>query len=464
MARGKENEKELTIEARLEQVLVPAEEQPYSVPENWCWTYIKSVYEVTSSKRVHKEDWLSEGIPFYRTRELVKLSNQGYVDNELFISDELYRTFKATYGVPQIGDLLISGVGTIGIPYIIESENPFYFKDGNVIWLKSKQLLNPKYIYYLYKSNYMDNMIHSMSSGTTVDTYTIVNANATPIPLPPSHEQQRIVDRIESLFAKLDEAKEKAQVVVDGFETRKAAILYKAFNGELSSSWRNANGISDITWHRKTLQDVCSMKITDGTHKTPVYCEPEQGVPFLSAKDVTSGSICWDNIKYIIPELHEELYSRLAPRMDDILLAKNGTTGIAALVDVEDIFDIYVTLAVLRPDKDIILPKYLLRIINSPICKKQFDEHLTGIGVPNLHLRDIKNVQIVVPSLEEQAEIVLLLDSLLIKEQQAKETAETVLDQIEAMKKSILARAFRGELGTNDPAEKSGVELLKRVL
>ena len=103
------------------------------MPENWCWTYIKSAYEVTSSKRVHKEDWLSEGIPFYRTRELVKLSNQGYVDNELFISDELYRTFKATYGVAQIGDLLISGVGTIGIPYIIESENPFYFKDGNVI-------------------------------------------------------------------------------------------------------------------------------------------------------------------------------------------------------------------------------------------------------------------------------------------------------------------------------------------
>lgn len=464
MARRQKREKKLTVEERLEQALVPAEEQPYSVPENWCWTYIKSAYEVTSSKRVHKEDWLSEGIPFYRTRELVKLSNQGYVDNELFISDELYRTFKATYGVPQIGDLLISGVGTIGIPYIIDSENPFYFKDGNVIWLKSKQLLNPKYTYYLYKSNYMDNMIHSMSSGTTVDTYTIVNANATPIPLPPSHEQQRIVDRIESLFAKLDEAKEMVQTVIDGFETRKAAILYKAFNGELSSSWRNVNGISDKTWHRKTLQEVCSMKITDGTHKTPVYCDSEQGVPFLSAKDVTLGSICWDNIKYITPELHEELYSRLAPQIDDILLAKNGTTGIAALVDVEDIFDIYVTLAVLRPDKDIVLPKYLLRIINSPICKKQFDEHLTGIGVPNLHLRDIKNVQIVVPSLEEQAEIVFLLDSLLIKEQQAKETAEAVLDQIEAMKESILARAFRGELGTNDPAEESAVEMLRQVL
>lgn len=123
----------LTIEERLQQALVPAEEQPYEVPENWVWTYISSGFDVTSSKRVHKSDWLSEGIPFYRTRELVKLSEQGYVDNELFISEDLYKTFKKEFGVPQKNDLLISGVGTIGVPYVISDEKEFYFKDGNVI-------------------------------------------------------------------------------------------------------------------------------------------------------------------------------------------------------------------------------------------------------------------------------------------------------------------------------------------
>ena len=189
-------------------------------PENWCWTYIKFLFDVTSSKRVHKEDWTNTGIPFYRTRELVKLSEQGYVDNELFITEDLYDKIIADYGKPTAGDVLISGVGTIGVPYVVENSTPFYFKDGNVIWFQNRKKCNAKYIYYLYKSLFMYNQIHGMSSGTTVDTYTIVNANGTMLPLPPLTEQQRIVDRIESIFAKLDEAKEKAQAVVDGFELR----------------------------------------------------------------------------------------------------------------------------------------------------------------------------------------------------------------------------------------------------
>ena len=88
MARGKKKESALTPEEKLAQALVPDWEQPYKVPENWAWSYIRFGYDVTSSKRVHKDDWLSEGVPFYRTRELVKLSELGYVDNELFISEE----------------------------------------------------------------------------------------------------------------------------------------------------------------------------------------------------------------------------------------------------------------------------------------------------------------------------------------------------------------------------------------
>ena len=127
-------------------------------------------------------------------------------------------------------------------------------------------------------------------------------------------------------------------------------------------------------------------------------------------------------------------------------------------------FDLYVTLAVLRPDKSKILPRYLLRIVNSPVCKNQFDEHLTGIGVPNLHLRDIKEVMIQVPSLAEQAAIIQVVDSIMGKEQQAKEAAEAVLEKIDLLKKSILARAFRGELGTNDPTEESALSLLRAIL
>lgn len=248
MARRKKVASALSPEEKLQQALVPTEEQPYPIPKNWCWTYIGNCYEVTSSKRVHKEDWKDSGVPFYRTRELVKLSENGYVDNELFIANELYEKLVADYGKPKIGDVLISGVGTIGVPFIVKENTPFYFKDGNVIWFQCKGICLPEYIFYLYKSNFMNNLIHDMSAGTTVDTYTIVNANRTVFPLPPLAEQKRIVDRIESLFAKLDEAKEKARAVVDGFGLRKSAILHKAFTGELTERWRKEHGVGLDSW------------------------------------------------------------------------------------------------------------------------------------------------------------------------------------------------------------------------
>lgn len=177
-------------------------------------------------------------------------------------------------------------------------------------------------------------------------------------------------------------------------------------------------------WEWKTLQDVCLMKIKDGTHQTPTYCDSKSGFPFLSSKDITSEKINWDNIKYIVPDLHRELYARIAPQKDDVLLAKNGTTGVAALVEDDRVFDIYVTLAVLRPNQKIVLPNYLLRIVNSPICKSQFDSHLKGMGVPNLHLNEIQKVLIPVPPLAEQKRIVKTLDEKFAKIDKLKNAAE----------------------------------------
>ena len=200
-------------------------------------------------------------------------------------------------------------------------------------------------------------------------------------------------------------------------------------------------------WKWVLLENLCSIPITDGTHQTPTYSDAELGVPFISSKDVTKEFIDWSNIKYVTKELHSELYKRIAPQIDDILLAKNGTTGVAAIVDTDKIFDVYVTLAVIRPNQSIVLPKYLLRVINSPICKNQFDEHLTGIGVPNLHLRDIKVTQIPLPpTLAEQQHIVNRIETMFAKLYQAQEKAQTVLDSFETRKAAILHKAFTGQL------------------
>ena len=181
----------------------------------------------------------------------------------------------------------------------------------------------------------------------------------------------------------------------------------------------------------KTLQDVCE-QIKDGTHQTPTYTDDEEnGYKFLSSKDVTTGKIDWTKIKYIPADLHEELYSRIAPQRGDILLAKNGTTGIAAVVDTDDIFDIYVSLALLRPIE--INSTYLWAAINSPETKRQFDGSLKGIGVPNLHLGEIKKTQIIVPPVELQnrfEQFVKQLDKSKVAVQKSLNEIQTLFDSL----------------------------------
>ena len=152
----------------------------------------------------------------------------------------------------------------------------------------------------------------------------------------------------------------------------------------------------------RCLNDVCEF-IKDGTHQTPIYTQDkENGYKFISSKDVVLGSVDWNHLKYIPEDLHKKLYKHISPRRGDILLAKNGTTGIAAMVDRDEVFDIYVSLAILRPLN--INSTYLLFAINSNATKRQFDACLKGIGVPNLHLGEIKKTKIIVPPLDKQSD------------------------------------------------------------
>ena len=216
-------------------------------------------------------------------------------------------------------------------------------------------------------------------------------------------------------------------------------------------------------WAWCRLPEICVIPITDGTHQTPTYSDKENGVPFLSSKDVTSGKIDWSKIKYITKELHQELQKRIAPKKDDILLAKNGTTGVAAIVEDETIFDIYVTLAVIRPNQKIVYPKFLLNIVNSPFCKNQFNEHLTGIGVPNLHLVDINKTFVPLPPLNEQRQITDKIGSYTVHIDELEKNKSDLQTAINKTKSKILDLAIHGKLVPQDPNDEPAEELLKRI-
>ena len=191
-------------------------------------------------------------------------------------------------------------------------------------------------------------------------------------------------------------------------------------------------------WKIKKLKEICA-KITDGTHQTPKYFD--EGVIFLSSKNVTSGKIDWDNIKYIDEKQHLEMHKRVAPRVGDILLAKNGTTGVAAMVDRDVVFDIYVSLAHIRVLEEV-TPEFMLYFINSPIAKKQFNKRLKGSGVPNLHLEEIREVEILLPPLSEQQRIVAILDEVFEAIAKAKANAEQNLKNAKELFESYLQKVF----------------------
>ena len=213
-------------------------------------------------------------------------------------------------------------------------------------------------------------------------------------------------------------------------------------------------------WAWCNLEQICEF-ITDGTHQTPKYSE--SGYIFLSSKNVTTGKINWEEVKYISEELHNILYKRVSPKLDDILLAKNGTTGVAAIVDKDIIFDIYVSLAILRPFKNYINSKYLLHIINSNTIKNQFNKGLKGIGVPNLHLEQIRKVIFPLPPLSEQRRIVEKIEELLALVDDLETNKTDLQSYIKQAKSKVLEMAVRGKLVSQNPNDEPASVLLERI-
>ena len=176
----------------------------FDVPSGWITTNLGSIFNVVSAKRILKSDWKHSGGPFYRAREIAKLSIYGLVDNELYISEEHYNSLKEKFPVPKASDIMFSAVGTIGKCYIVKESDKFYYKDASVLCLCNDYQINAKYIYHIMRSEYMLKQMYDNSKGTTVDTITIEKAKQYILPLPPLAEQQRIVAKIEETFSIFD--------------------------------------------------------------------------------------------------------------------------------------------------------------------------------------------------------------------------------------------------------------------
>lgn len=434
----------LTIEERLQQALVPAEEQPYEVPENWVWVRLESVASWGSGgtpSRKH-EEYYNGDILWIKTGEL----NNGWIyDTEEKITDEGLKKSSAKLFPPY--SVLIAMYGaTIGKVAILGV--PATTNQACACAVCNQSLL---YMYLFYYCISQKNVFIEKGKGGAQPNISQIILKQHPIPLPPLSEQQRIVERIEELFAKLDEAKERLQEVADSFAVRKAAILHKAFTGELTKQWRRENGVSDESWEEKKLGEV-ALLLSGQDFPPTKYNSDGNGIPYIT------GASNFDDTHILINRWTDEP-SVIAQENDVLLVCKGSGYGKTIIADFKEAH-IARQIMALRV-KEIIDNNLLLYYLRN---KNRFIKEQGQGLIPGLSRKVILSLTINLPTLPEQHEIVRLIDDLLARERSVQQATEQALASIDLMKKSILARAFRGELGTNKASEASALELLKQVL
>jgi len=280
----------------------------------WPMKTLGELFEITSSKRVFEADWKREGVPFYRAREVVKLAKQGFVDNELFISEEMFKQYSTKYGIPTTGDIMVTGVGTLGICYVVKEGDRFYFKDGNIIWLKKRSDTDSRFVEYAFQSDFLRQQIDD-SVGATVGTYTIIKAKSTRIPVPPLAEQQRIVGVLDEAFAGLATAQANAAQNLHNARALFASHLQSVFT-------QRGKG-----WVEKRLGDLS--RINYGY--TESASAEKVGPRFLRITDIQNNAVDWESVPYCPIAAEDFPKYRLAD--GDIVFARTGaTTGKSYLV------------------------------------------------------------------------------------------------------------------------------------
>lgn len=448
----------LTIEERLPQALVPAEEQPYEVPENWVWVRLGAIAEIVTGGTPSKKhpEYYGGNFPFYKPSDL----DQGRLtyDASEYLSEEGKKVSRI---IPK-NSTAVCCIGSIGKCGYLMCEGTTNQQINSAISKINSLCL----YYYLCTENFVQNLL-SMASATTIAIVNKSKMESCAFPLPSLSEQQRIVERIEELFAKLDEAKERLQEVADSFAVRKAAILHKAFTGELTKQWRRENGVSDESWEEITWGSFIE-KIEAGKNWNALGRPPKNGeFGVVKVSAVTWGEFLEDESKTCTEESQWNEEKRIS--VGDFLFSRANTIQLVGnCVIVKDVKrKLMLSDKILRFSfSERVYDFFALWYTRTSSYRKQIESVASGNqdGMRNISQNNMKTIIFPLPTLPEQHEIVRLIDDLLARERSAQQATEQALASIDLMKKSILARAFRGELGTNKASEASALELLRQVL
>ena len=426
--------KELTPEEKIQQAIVPKEEQPYPLPEGWRWVRLGDIAEWGSGGTPSRKiaSYYRGNIPWLKTGDL----NNGYIfsTEEHISEDALTHSSAKLFPVNTVIVAMYGAtIGKVGILRIEAATNQACA--CGIPW----QGVNYKYLFYYIQSQ-ADNFIRKSKGGAQPNiSQNIIKKHV--FPLPPFYEQEKIVEKIGQLFNKLEKVKSKIQYILNLSEQRKAAILHKAFTGELTAIWRQERQITLNSWENKKISEVCD--IVRGGSPRPAGSPEFYGgnIPFMKVADITrNASPFVTTTESFIKEAG--LKRTRVVEKNTLLLTNSGATlGVPAICTFKTAFNDGIAAFLGLNPKSIKFYYYFwssktnkLRTINK------------GAAQPNLNTKIIGNIMHRVPTIEEQQEIVRVLDNFFEKEKYIVDMTYRSLQDIEILKKSILEKAFRGGL------------------
>ena len=411
----------------LEDMLMPVDDIPYEVPENWCWVKLGNICEIKTGRKDANHATEDGEYPFFTCASEPLKSPTYSFDGEC---------------------ILLAGNGAnVGLALYYDGKLEAYQRT----YVLKSEYINMKYLLYNLNFRWKD-YNEDKQFGSATNYIKLGNITEFEIPIPPLAEQERIVKRIESLFDKVDRAVELVDEARDGFEKRRAAILERAFSGELTKKWREENGVND-EWNKVKLSDICEI-IMGQSPKGSSYNDIGEGVPLVNGP-VEFGPT---HFSKTVKSKWTTQPTKMCKELDLLLCVRGSTLGRINIAGFEACIGRGV--AAIRA-KEGIEQKYINYIIHS--MRSEIYNIGTGTTFPNISSQQIKDIEIDLPSIDEQRELVKILDKLLDNENSIEEVSH-ISNNIEVIKKSILAKAFRGELGSNDLNEESSIELLKELI
>jgi type I restriction enzyme S subunit len=401
---------------------------------------LSDLFQIGSSKRVLKSQWKTEGVPFYRGREITRLAADGFVDNELFISEEHYGELAGQYGAPKAGDIVITAIGTIGNSHVVRESDQFYFKDASVLWMKRTADVSSEFINLWLKSPLFFDQLDK-GNGATVDTLTIQKLQSVRLHLPTLIEQHRIVAILDEAFDGIATAKANAEKNLQNARALFESHLQAAFS-------QTGKG-----WDRVTLETLLERGWIeghlDGNHGGDYPRKEEfisEGVPYISANCLDDDRIDISRAKYLSPERAAMLRKGIA-KDRDVLFAHNATVGPVAILRTDAAKVILGTsLTYYRCNQKYILPEYLAHYMRSFGFRVQYEQVMkqsTRNQVPITKQREFYHL---IPPIDEQEKIIEVLDGLFVKGRELESIYQQKLAALDELKKSLLHQAFSGNL------------------